>query len=222
MRLNTPDTKSGTWKSMPAIVSGGICPGPVRLTLVCVVACDHSVGGVDALKIEEMEKMLKEAQLEKARLIESRVRRNRRAADWWEFCRRARRWLWHNGGGDLSNAFVFFCRLPCSSSWRLDRDRKMIRSMSSPATSPTLPVLSWPSAAAKLINQLPINSLFHWDFLIDQFFFFAHFSTLDSAFGQLKKHQIGISSHLYNLAALERLLCKCNWFHLQVTVMKMW
>uniref|UniRef100_A0AAX7UQW8 Pleckstrin homology-like domain family B member 1 n=1 Tax=Astatotilapia calliptera TaxID=8154 RepID=A0AAX7UQW8_ASTCA len=32
------------------------------------------VGGVDALKIEEMEKMLKEAQLEKARLIESRVR----------------------------------------------------------------------------------------------------------------------------------------------------
>lgn len=35
---------------------------------------DGSVGGVDALKIEEMEKMLKEAQLEKARLIESRVR----------------------------------------------------------------------------------------------------------------------------------------------------
>lgn len=33
-----------------------------------------SVGGVDSLKIEEMEKMLKEAQLEKARLIESRVR----------------------------------------------------------------------------------------------------------------------------------------------------
>ncbi|XP_049922814.1 pleckstrin homology-like domain family B member 1 isoform X9 [Epinephelus moara] len=33
-----------------------------------------SVGGVDALKIEEMEKMLKEAQLEKARLIESRER----------------------------------------------------------------------------------------------------------------------------------------------------
>uniref|UniRef100_A0A096LRK6 Pleckstrin homology-like domain family B member 1 n=1 Tax=Poecilia formosa TaxID=48698 RepID=A0A096LRK6_POEFO len=32
-----------------------------------------SVGGVDVLKIEEMEKMLKEAQLEKARLIESRV-----------------------------------------------------------------------------------------------------------------------------------------------------
>nr|XP_024660670.1 pleckstrin homology-like domain family B member 1 isoform X5 [Maylandia zebra] len=32
------------------------------------------VGGVDALKIEEMEKMLKEAQLEKARLIESRER----------------------------------------------------------------------------------------------------------------------------------------------------
>uniref|UniRef100_A0AAX7UFL8 Pleckstrin homology-like domain family B member 1 n=1 Tax=Astatotilapia calliptera TaxID=8154 RepID=A0AAX7UFL8_ASTCA len=32
------------------------------------------VGGVDALKIEEMEKMLKEAQLEKARLIESRAR----------------------------------------------------------------------------------------------------------------------------------------------------
>ncbi|KAM3616698.1 uncharacterized protein V6R79_021865 [Siganus canaliculatus] len=32
-----------------------------------------SVGGVEALKIEEMEKMLKEAQLEKARLIESRV-----------------------------------------------------------------------------------------------------------------------------------------------------
>ncbi|XP_041655905.1 pleckstrin homology-like domain family B member 1 isoform X14 [Cheilinus undulatus] len=33
-----------------------------------------SAGGVDALKIEEMEKMLKEAQLEKARLIESRER----------------------------------------------------------------------------------------------------------------------------------------------------
>ncbi|XP_034024091.1 pleckstrin homology-like domain family B member 1 isoform X2 [Thalassophryne amazonica] len=33
-----------------------------------------SVGGVDALKIEEMEKMLKEAQLEKARLIECRER----------------------------------------------------------------------------------------------------------------------------------------------------
>ncbi|XP_047247621.1 pleckstrin homology-like domain family B member 1 isoform X3 [Girardinichthys multiradiatus] len=32
------------------------------------------VGGVDVLKIEEMEKMLKEAQLEKARLIESRER----------------------------------------------------------------------------------------------------------------------------------------------------
>lgn len=43
-------------------------------------ACGHcavlvcSVGGADVLKIEEMEKMLKEAQLEKARLIESRVR----------------------------------------------------------------------------------------------------------------------------------------------------
>ncbi|XP_029301913.1 pleckstrin homology-like domain family B member 1 isoform X2 [Cottoperca gobio] len=33
-----------------------------------------SLGGVDTLKIEEMEKMLKEAQLEKARLIESRER----------------------------------------------------------------------------------------------------------------------------------------------------
>uniref|UniRef100_A0A672I846 Pleckstrin homology-like domain family B member 1 n=1 Tax=Salarias fasciatus TaxID=181472 RepID=A0A672I846_SALFA len=33
-----------------------------------------SAGGADALKIEEMEKMLKEAQLEKARLIESRER----------------------------------------------------------------------------------------------------------------------------------------------------
>ncbi|XP_043975295.1 pleckstrin homology-like domain family B member 1 isoform X4 [Gambusia affinis] len=33
-----------------------------------------SIGGVDVLKIEEMEKMLKEAQLEKARLIESRER----------------------------------------------------------------------------------------------------------------------------------------------------
>lgn len=31
---------------------------------------------MDTLKIEEMEKMLKEAQLEKARLIESRVRHN--------------------------------------------------------------------------------------------------------------------------------------------------
>lgn len=37
---------------------------------------DFSVGGADTLKIEEMEKMLKEAQLEKARLIESRVRHN--------------------------------------------------------------------------------------------------------------------------------------------------
>ena len=34
----------------------------------------HSASGMDALKIEEMEKMLKEAHLEKARLIESRVR----------------------------------------------------------------------------------------------------------------------------------------------------
>uniref|UniRef100_H3D2G4 Pleckstrin homology like domain family B member 1 n=1 Tax=Tetraodon nigroviridis TaxID=99883 RepID=H3D2G4_TETNG len=33
-----------------------------------------SSGGVDALKIEEMEKLLREAQLEKARLVESRVR----------------------------------------------------------------------------------------------------------------------------------------------------
>lgn len=33
-----------------------------------------SVGGMDSLKIEEMEKMLKEAQMEKARLIESRER----------------------------------------------------------------------------------------------------------------------------------------------------
>lgn len=39
----------------------------------CAVSAS-SVGGVDVLKIEEMEKMLKEAQLEKARLIESRVR----------------------------------------------------------------------------------------------------------------------------------------------------
>lgn len=36
----------------------------------------NSASGMDALKIEEMEKMLKEAQLEKARLIESRVRHN--------------------------------------------------------------------------------------------------------------------------------------------------
>jgi len=35
----------------------------------------HSASGMDALKIEEMEKMLKEAHLEKARLIESRVSR---------------------------------------------------------------------------------------------------------------------------------------------------
>lgn len=46
----------------------------VRLCVVTNVVFDGSVGGVDALKIEEMEKMLKEAQLEKARLIESRVR----------------------------------------------------------------------------------------------------------------------------------------------------
>uniref|UniRef100_A0A087XDY5 Pleckstrin homology-like domain family B member 1 n=1 Tax=Poecilia formosa TaxID=48698 RepID=A0A087XDY5_POEFO len=37
-----------------------------------------SVGGVDVLKIEEMEKMLKEAQLEKARLIESRKTKRKR------------------------------------------------------------------------------------------------------------------------------------------------
>lgn len=45
-------------------------------TLHCVLCpvFDCSFGGVDTLKIEEMEKMLKEAQLEKARLIESRVR----------------------------------------------------------------------------------------------------------------------------------------------------
>lgn len=46
----------------------------MRLCVVTNVVFDGSVGGVDALKIEEMEKMLKEAQLEKARLIESRVR----------------------------------------------------------------------------------------------------------------------------------------------------
>lgn len=45
----------------------------MRLCVVTNVVFDGSVGGVDALKIEEMEKMLKEAQLEKARLIESRV-----------------------------------------------------------------------------------------------------------------------------------------------------
>lgn len=53
----------------------------VRLTLVCVVVSDRSMGGVDMLKIEEMEKMLKEAQLEKARLIDSRVRPNHQATD---------------------------------------------------------------------------------------------------------------------------------------------
>lgn len=42
------------------------------LFLFCIF-CDGSASGMDALKIEEMEKMLKEAQLEKARLIESRV-----------------------------------------------------------------------------------------------------------------------------------------------------
>lgn len=52
-----------------------------RITLVCVVVSDRSVGGVDMLKIEEMEKMLKEAQLEKARLIDSRVRRNHQTTD---------------------------------------------------------------------------------------------------------------------------------------------
>ncbi|KAM7399817.1 hypothetical protein PAMP_019061 [Pampus punctatissimus] len=40
----------------------------------CASVFHTSVGGVDTLKIEEMEKMLKEAQLEKARLIESRER----------------------------------------------------------------------------------------------------------------------------------------------------
>lgn len=39
--------------------------------MLCV---DSSVGAAESLKLEEMEKMLKEAQLEKARLIESRVR----------------------------------------------------------------------------------------------------------------------------------------------------
>ncbi|KAF0030290.1 hypothetical protein F2P81_017021 [Scophthalmus maximus] len=42
--------------------------------VVVVVVFDISVGGMDSLKIEEMEKMLKEAQMEKARLIESRER----------------------------------------------------------------------------------------------------------------------------------------------------
>lgn len=40
------------------------------------VSFNISVGVMDVLKIEEMEKMLKEAQLEKARLIESRVRQD--------------------------------------------------------------------------------------------------------------------------------------------------
>lgn len=46
----------------------------MTLTLAAHLS-DRSIGGADALKIEEMEKMLREAQLEKARLIESRVRR---------------------------------------------------------------------------------------------------------------------------------------------------
>lgn len=59
----------------------GIVEGRVLLTFVCVVVSDCSVGGVEMLKIEEMEKMLKEAQLEKARLIDSRVRRNDQSTD---------------------------------------------------------------------------------------------------------------------------------------------
>lgn len=47
-----------------------------ELCAVTNAVFDISVGGMDTLKIEEMEKMLKEAQLEKARLIESRVRRS--------------------------------------------------------------------------------------------------------------------------------------------------
>lgn len=46
----------------------------MNMIRLAVLVFDTSVGGVDSLKIEEMEKMLKEAQLEKARLIESRVR----------------------------------------------------------------------------------------------------------------------------------------------------
>lgn len=52
----------------------------LRHTPVCAVS-DRSVGGIDMLKIEEMEKMLKEAQLEKARLIDSKVRHNHQATD---------------------------------------------------------------------------------------------------------------------------------------------
>lgn len=36
----------------------------------------HSASGMDALKIEEMEKLLKEAHLERARLLESKVIEN--------------------------------------------------------------------------------------------------------------------------------------------------
>lgn len=44
-----------------------------RLSIDAAFVC--RVAGVEGLKIEEMEQMLKEAQLEKARLIECRVRR---------------------------------------------------------------------------------------------------------------------------------------------------
>lgn len=53
------------------------CVPPSTFNVTSVdVSFDISVGGADVLKIEEMEKMLKEAQLEKARLIESRVRQD--------------------------------------------------------------------------------------------------------------------------------------------------
>ncbi|XP_019716790.1 pleckstrin homology-like domain family B member 1 isoform X9 [Hippocampus comes] len=45
---------------------------PDNLSRCCVFISTTSVGGTDALKMEEMEKMLKEAQMEKARLIEFR------------------------------------------------------------------------------------------------------------------------------------------------------
>lgn len=82
--MEKSSTKTGTLKSITANVSCGECCGPCAspvFVFVLLLLCDCSVGGVDMLKIEEMEKMLKEAQLEKARLIDSRVRQGHQATD---------------------------------------------------------------------------------------------------------------------------------------------
>lgn len=81
MRLNSPNFKNWNFEINNCKFQLWEMFRDVHLTLVCVVVSNRSVGGVDILKIEEMEKMLKEAQLEKARLIDSRVRHNHQATD---------------------------------------------------------------------------------------------------------------------------------------------